>query len=84
MGTRLIMLYLVFLNKRHARLREQAGKSANVIDESMMDKEKVRSGKAVAMELEEAGQTNRDTPIAYDKGFDDVTDLKNEDFVFVY
>jgi transcription elongation GreA/GreB family factor len=78
------MLYLVFLNKRHAKLRERAGKSANLVDESMMDKDKVRTGKAVAMELEEAGQTNTNTPISEDKGFDDVTDLKNEDFIFVY
>jgi hypothetical protein len=77
------MLYLKFLNKRHARQREQAGKSANVVDESMMDKSNVRSGKAVAIELEEAGQTNA-RAIAEDKGFDDTTDLKNEDFIYVY
>lgn len=76
------MLYLRFLNKRHARQREQVGKSANLVDESMMDKERVRSGKAVAMELEEAGQPN--VPVAEDKGFDDNTDLKNEDFIYVY
>lgn len=77
------MIYLKFLNRYHARLREQAGKSANLVDESMMDKEKVRTGKAVAMELEEAGQPPR-TAAADDKGFDDVTDLKNEDFIYVY
>ncbi|OIW27878.1 MFS general substrate transporter [Coniochaeta ligniaria NRRL 30616] len=79
----LCMLYLKFLNKRHARQREQAGKSANVVDESMMDKSNVRSGKAVAIELEEAGQTNA-RAIAEDKGFDDTTDLENEDFIYVY
>jgi transcription elongation GreA/GreB family factor len=78
------MLYLVYLNKRHAQQREAAGKPAVIVDESMMDKDKVRSGKAVAMELEEAGQPNTNTAIAQDKGFDDVTDLKNEDFVYVY
>lgn len=80
----LCMLYLVFLNKRHARQREHLGKSADLVDESMMDKEKVRSGKAVAMELEEAGRTNNTAAIAEDKGFDDTTDLKNEDFIYVY
>jgi len=78
------MLYLRFLNTRHGRQREQAGKSAHLVDESMVDKDKVRSGKAVAMELEEAGQTNTKTPIAEDKGLDDSTDLKNEDFIYVY
>ena len=79
------MVYLMYLNKRHARQREAAGKSANVVDESMMDKDKVRSGKAVAMELEEAGQPNvGNAAIAQDKGFDDVTDLMNEDFIYVY
>jgi hypothetical protein len=77
------MVYLKFLNRYHARLREQAGKSANRIDESMMDKSEVRTGKAVTMELEEAGQTPQNA-LAEDKGFDDVTDLKNEDFIYVY
>lgn len=65
-------------------LREQAGKSANLVDESMMDKDKVSKGKAAAMELEETGQTGRNDRGGEDKGFEDVTDLKNEDFIFVY
>lgn len=77
------MIYLKFLNRYHGRLREQAGKSTNRVDESMMDKSEVRTGKAVAMELEEAGQTPQND-LADDKGLDDVTDLKNEDFIYVY
>ncbi|KAB5583435.1 major facilitator superfamily domain-containing protein [Coniochaeta sp. 2T2.1] len=81
----LCMLYLFYLNKAHGRQRESLGKSAILVDESMMDKRDVRSGKAVAMELEEAGQNNANGRVlAEDKGFDDTTDLKNEDFIYVY
>ena len=80
------MLYLLYLNKAHGRQREALGKSAILVDESMMDKRDMRSGKAVAMELEEAGQTGNTNGrvLAEDKGFDDTTDLKNEDFIYVY
>lgn len=82
------MLYLVFLNRSHARLRETVGKSAVIVDESMLNKARVRSGKEAAMELEEAGgeaaRNAAAAALAQDKGFSDVTDLKNEDFVFVY
>lgn len=78
------MLYLTLLNKRHARQRQQAGKSANLVDEWMMHKDKVRSGKAVAIELEDTGRPDATAAIAQDKAFDDTTDLKNEDFIYVY
>lgn len=48
----------------------------------MMNKKEVRTGKAAAMEMEETGQPNQD--VVGDKGFEDVTDLKNEDFIYVY
>jgi hypothetical protein len=82
------MLYLLFLNRSHARLRESLGKSGVIVDESMLSKSKVRSGKEAAMELEEAGgeaaRNGAGVALAQDKGFSDVTDLKNEDFIFVY
>lgn len=76
----LMDLYLVFLNKRHARQREALGKSAVIIDESMMNKDKIETNKAV--ELEDI-QERRDQ-IVSDNGFLDMTDLRNEDFIYVY
>lgn len=55
------------LNKRHATLREQLGKSAVIVDKSMMD---VRGN-----EVDDG---------TGERAFDDETDLKNEDFIFVY
>lgn len=62
--------YIRFLNAKHAGMRERLGKSAEIVDYSMA------SSKALA-EHDEAIQVG-------DKAFDDVTDLLNEDFVYVY
>lgn len=59
-----------FLNAKHATARERMGKSATIIDYSMA------SSKVLAKHEEE---TN-----VGDKAFDDVTDLLNEDFIYVY
>lgn len=61
--------YIRVLNRKHAATRERMGKSATVIDLSM-----------------ESTEANNGSPaeIAGDKGFDDVTDLQNEDFIYVY
>lgn len=64
---RLTTLYLILLNKKHATLREQRGKSANVIDRSMMDVQGVEGDDGTGS-----------------RAFDDETDLKNEDFIFLY
>ncbi|KAI9929357.1 hypothetical protein MW887_000825 [Aspergillus wentii] len=69
-------MYLIILNKKHAKKRESLGKSAQIVDESMLAKDEMQTGKAV--EVEDV------TPAperANDKGFADTTDLKNEDFV---
>ncbi|CAI7619537.1 hypothetical protein N7533_004460 [Penicillium manginii] len=76
----LMDLYLVFLNKRHSRQREALGKSAVVVDESMMTKHKIETNKAV--ELEDINESP-DLSVA-DNGFSDMTDLQNEDFIYVY
>ncbi|KAK2762577.1 hypothetical protein FQN54_000750 [Arachnomyces sp. PD_36] len=73
-------LYLIFLNKKQAKKREQLGKSARVIDESMLAKNKIEIGKTLETEETSGGPGQE----ANDKGFFDVTDLKNEDFIFVY
>jgi hypothetical protein len=81
----------MFLNKRHAKRREELGKSADRVDESMIGKAAIQSGKAVDMEesnvegnkigaaeaAEHAGSGN-------DRAFLDLTDLENEDFIYVY
>lgn len=70
------MLYLRFLNSRQSNKRVTVGKSAVVLDESMMRKiDLAQLGKGVN---QAAG------PREEDKAFADITDLKNEDFIFVY
>ncbi len=57
-------------------MRSAIGKSAHVLDESMMRKTDLKNlGKGV-------GQQN--TPREEDNAFADMTDLKNEDFIYVY
>ncbi|KAF2202031.1 MFS transporter [Delitschia confertaspora ATCC 74209] len=86
----LIPLYLAFLNRRHAKRRQELGKSADKVDQSMLAKKEIQNSKE--MELEEGRQedgqegnpTRQEEEEVVDKGFADVTDLKNEDFIFVY
>lgn len=70
-------LYITYLNKRHARERERLGKSAYVVDLSM--------AKSSKLAHEEGGAINDGKAAGGvgDKAFDDVTDLKNEDFIYV-
>ncbi|CAN8098236.1 unnamed protein product [Discula destructiva] len=76
----LIPFYLMFLNKRHARRREELGKSAALIDESMVTKKKMAESKAV--EIEDA-QVPQHRALEDDNALHDVTDLNNEDFIYV-
>lgn len=71
----------MFLNKRHAKRREEMGKSAIIVDESMIAKEKMVESKAV--ELEEA-RAPQHKALEEDNALHDITDLKNEDFIYVY
>lgn len=61
-------------NKRHSKRRVQVGKSAVIIDRSMMNVQERMVDGAATEEIEDVGN----------KAFDDETDLKNEDFIFVY
>lgn len=65
----------MFLNKKHASRRQQLGKSAEVVDRSMMNAHE----RAISDEVDEG--TGRE---GGERAFDDVTDLENEDFIFVY
>ncbi len=68
-----ITIYLIFLNKKHASTRRRLGKSVEVVDRSMMNSQE----RAVSDSI---GRSSDET----EKAFNDETDLKNEDFIFVY
>jgi hypothetical protein len=72
--SRLTTSYLMLLNKKHANRRIALGKSAIVIDRSMMNVQE-----RAAMEEGPDGSE----PIG-ERAFDDETDTKNEDFIYVY
>lgn len=78
----LIPFYLMYLNRRHAKRREELGKNAVLVDESMFGKGQVESGKAA--ELEEAGAGVKPKALEEDNALRDMTDVKNEDFIYVY
>lgn len=61
----------MFLNKKHASTRRRLGKSAEIADRSMMNSAERAIDDAAGVEGGE-------------KSFADMTDLKNEDFIFVY
>ncbi|KAL4976020.1 major facilitator superfamily domain-containing protein [Aspergillus desertorum] len=76
-------LYLYWLNKRHAKRREELGKSARVVDESMLGTHRLQENKAGEVENGDGTQAKGEASVV-DKGFLDTTDLKNEDFIYVY
>ena len=73
----------MYLNRRHAKRREELGKSAVLVDESMMAKGHMEEGKAVDIEGGDGGMRARRT-LEEDNAMQDMTDLKNEDFIYVY
>ncbi|GAQ44206.1 hypothetical protein AtubIFM55763_009871 [Aspergillus tubingensis] len=79
-------LYLIYLNRKHARRRTELGKSARIVDESMVRKKAVEQGKVVEVEdvNVNVNVTGERVGVDGDKGFSDTTDLRNEDFIFVY
>ena len=58
------------------------GKNAVLVDESMMAKSQMEDSKAVDIEDGEGGARGRRT--LEDDAMQDITDLKNEDFIYVY
>ncbi|KAK3385937.1 major facilitator superfamily domain-containing protein [Podospora didyma] len=78
----LMPLYLMFLNRQHAKRREALGKSAVLVDESMMRKDQMQNSKAV--EIEEGGSGRPQRALSEDNAMRDMTDVKNEDFIYVY
>ncbi|PGH27216.1 hypothetical protein AJ80_01173 [Polytolypa hystricis UAMH7299] len=74
-------LYLIYLNRQHGKQREALGKSANIIDESMIGKDKIGVSKELGVE---EGKGTAAHTVDEDKGLANTTDLKNEDFIYVY
>lgn len=77
---RTMALYLSFKNKQHAAARRRAGKKAIVIDASLEDSKAARAAaeKNNAVEGEEVVKRRLN-----DQAFNDLTDLQNEDFIYV-
>ncbi|KAJ9624323.1 hypothetical protein H2204_010879 [Knufia peltigerae] len=69
------VLFLMMLNKKHAKTRESLGKKAKIVDKSMK-RIKARTAAAADDDAEEDGFGQH--------AFDDKTDWENEDFIFVY
>ena len=65
------------LNGRHAAERVRLGKSAHVVDLSMESKRRLSAHDEAVNDRQGAGGVG-------DKAFEDCTDLKNEDFIYVY
>ncbi|KAK4187361.1 thiamine pathway transporter THI73 [Podospora australis] len=78
----IIPFYLMFLNRRHAKRREELGKNAVVVDESMVGKNQMENSKAA--EMEEGGGITKPKALEEDNALRDMTDVKNEDFIYVY
>jgi heme/copper-type cytochrome/quinol oxidase subunit 4 len=76
----LTTLYLAFLNRRHAKRRVELGKSAVVYDNSLDSVEEVEKRRQTAGNTDAAGGDANHG----DKAFENMTDLQNEDFIFVY
>lgn len=70
LGTLLIRV----LNRRQAAKRRAMGKAENIVDLSMADRKAMENQEVEGPEREAIGE----------KAFEDVTDLKNEDFIYVY
>jgi hypothetical protein len=70
----LASIWLRILNRKHAADRERLGKSANIVDTSMQ----------TGQQADTEGAENSGADGVGDKAFDDLTDLKNEDFIYVY
>ena len=69
-------LYLVFLNKRHAKRRETLGKLGNRVDASM--------NKVKARMVGEEDKQSVEEVESEDRSLNDATDFQNEDFIYVY
>ncbi|KAF2702979.1 allantoate permease-like protein [Pleomassaria siparia CBS 279.74] len=71
----LAVLWITILNRKHVTMRTQIGKAAKVLDLSMETNQQMKDADETA---------NAELGGVGDKAFDDETDLKNEDFIYLY
>ena len=71
------MFYLALLNKKHGKKREEMGKSRNIVDQSMQ----IVAAADPDQDKEESSGSREQYG---EHAFDDITDWKNEDFIYVY
>jgi hypothetical protein len=71
----------MFLNKVHAKRREELGKNTQLIDESMLARGDMQDSKATRIEGAENTPQRR---LDEDNALHDMTDVRNEDFIYVY
>lgn len=81
-------VYLFTLNKAHARRRVALGKSAIIIDESLdapeeIERRRARRAAAGESQATEGTAVSADNRVG-ERAFENLTDIKNEEFVFVY
>ncbi|WYZ43126.1 hypothetical protein EsH8_VI_000825 [Colletotrichum jinshuiense] len=83
-------LYLAFLNRSHSKRRVAMGKSAVIIDTSLFSAEEAEKMKQAGQstgdnghELTTSGEENVQDNVGA-RAFDNLTDLENEEFVFVF
>jgi hypothetical protein len=76
-------MYLSYLNRDHSRRRVLAGKDAVITDYSLYSPEEAdRLRRARAIDGQQV-ENARDGTVG-DHAFDDLTDLMNDEFVFVF
>ncbi|KAI0700213.1 major facilitator superfamily domain-containing protein [Cytidiella melzeri] len=73
--------YLALLNKRHVTARRLAGKAGDVVDTSLETAEDAERLHRLNREKEVSQGTN--PKVLNAKAFDDLTDTRNEDFIYV-
>ncbi|CAK7210360.1 hypothetical protein SBRCBS47491_000751 [Sporothrix bragantina] len=74
------MAYLQYLNKSHAARRVAAGKSATIIDISLHS---AADADRMMQEMAAQGEMGENGAPTGDRAFENLTDLENDEFVFV-
>ncbi|CAK7245480.1 MAG: hypothetical protein STHCBS139747_007063 [Sporothrix thermara] len=77
----LTMLYLRYLNHSHAQRRVAAGKSATIVDVSLHS---AADADRMMQEMAAQGEAGENGVPTGDRAFENLTDLENDEFVFVY
>jgi hypothetical protein len=73
------IVWIKILNRKQAAKRKAMGKAEHITDLSMADKKALENQEDLMVAEGEA-----EAEASGDKAFEDVTDLKNEDFIYVY